>query len=140
MTPLLVETIKMPILYAGKNCLSQLRYWFFLTLNFGVTIPHLFIFAKSWILNLPALESSICSNSPIYRCFCITRRTSLENRDDGLTMHSFFLLISLLYKVVKRFDSMFNAGNSFTHFFYSYFLKPNFIATSLKHCLHSIIL
>jgi hypothetical protein len=46
-----------------------------------------------------------------------------------------------LYKVVNRFDNTFKAGISIlppNH--YSYLLKPKLAATSLKHCLHSIIL
>ena len=125
--PLLVETIRMPMLYAGKNCLSQLRYWFFRTLNFGVIIPHLFIYANSRILNLPALESSTCSNSPMYRWFCITRSTSLENLEDGLTIHSFFLRTSLLYKVVKRFERIFIAGILFTNYSIHISESPNLL-------------
>src|SRR6185437_3042395 len=114
----------------------QSKYPPFFTLNLGVTIPHLLIFANSWILNLPDLPSSICSNSPIYLCFCITRSISLANLDAGITMHSFFLRDSLLYKVVKRLDSTFNAGIiEFTPLLYSYFTKPKLNATSLKHCL-----
>jgi hypothetical protein len=38
------------------------------------------------------------------------RNTSLANLDAGVTMHSFFLRDSLLYKVVNKFDRMFKAG------------------------------
>jgi hypothetical protein len=40
--PLLVETNNIPILYAGRNCLSQLKYASFLTEKRGVMMPHLF--------------------------------------------------------------------------------------------------
>src|SRR5574341_2407119 len=125
----------MPMLYAGRNCRSQSKYASFFTEKRGVIMPHLFIFAKSWTWHLPALPSSICSNSPMYRCFCITRSTSLENLDAGRIMHSRFLLVSLLYIVVNMFESTFRAGIPST---YSYFTNPRLFATSLKHCLQSI--
>src|SRR5687768_11643434 len=110
MIPLLVDTNSIPRLYAGKNCLSQFRNSFFLTPYLGVIIPHLFILANNCILNLPILLSSINSNSPIYRYFCITLRISLANLEVGITKHSFFLLISLLYKVLNKFETIFNDG------------------------------
>jgi hypothetical protein len=46
-----------------------------------------------------------------------------------------------LYKVVNRFDNRFKAGTSLPlPIHYSYLMKPKLAATSLKHCLHSIML
>src|ERR671924_1110947 len=68
----------------------------------------------------------------------MTRSTSLANFDAGTTMHSLFLLDSLLCIVVKRFDRTFSAGIFSCLFTYSYFVNPMLGATSLKHCLQSI--
>jgi hypothetical protein len=48
----------------------------------------------------------------MYLYFCIIRSTSLANLDAGTTMHSFFLRVSLLYRVVNRLDKMLKAGIS----------------------------
>jgi len=46
----------------------------------------------------------------MYRYFCIVRSTSLANLEAGITIHSFFLLVSLLYTVVNKLDNTFKAG------------------------------
>jgi hypothetical protein len=42
----------------------------------------------------------------------MARNTSLANLEAGITMHSLFLLVSLLYRVVNRLDKTFRAGKS----------------------------
>src|SRR5579884_2117596 len=58
--------------------------------------PHLFILPKSWILNLPAMPSSMNSNSPMYLFFCMERRTAEPSFEAGTTRQSFLFLTSLL--------------------------------------------
>ena len=61
----------------------------------------------------------------MYLYLCITRNISLANLDEGVIMHSFFRLVSLLYKVVNRFDTIFIAGIYFSTSFI--FFEPQFI-------------
>src|SRR5579884_2887474 len=93
----------MPTPTAGRNCLSHLMNSFFLTLYLGEITPHLFILPKSWILNLPAMPSSMNSNSPMYLFFCMERRTAEPSFEAGTTRQSFLFLTSLLKIVENRF-------------------------------------
>src|SRR5579875_1250992 len=70
----------MPTPTAGRNCLSHLMNSFFLTLYLGEITPHLFILPKSWILNLPAMPSSMNSNSPMYLFFGIRMKSPAEKK------------------------------------------------------------
>src|SRR2546428_12935075 len=92
--------------------------------------------ARSYILGLPPAPSVIRSNPPMYHLFWRTVRTSPARLEAGMTMHSFFCLLSEVLKRPKRVRSTFLSGLR-TDPSSSYFFHSSFPATSLQHCPHS---
>ena len=73
--------------------------------------PHFDIFASNSILNLPPRLSSTRSKFLIYPSFLSVFRTFRANFDVGRTIHSDFLLDSVLSNVTNKFAKTLVAGN-----------------------------